>query len=103
MPDFFSENLATSVTPTDAGLVSLGQRGCVCIFNEDVATGNFAAVQCITDCSFLTLDTVEGAGASSPFHLLVSEATTCPAGTILYGPFTQVQNSGAEFAICYKA
>jgi len=104
MADFFNENLAPSVTQeTDAALVSLGQRGCVCIFDQGSATGNFAAVQCITDNVFITLDTVEGSGANSPFTTLVSESITIPAGTILYGPFITVQNSGSQVAILYKA
>lgn len=98
------ENITPSVTQeTDAALVSLGQRGCVCVFDENTVSGNFAAVQCITDCTFLTLDTAEGSGANSPFQLLVAEAIPVPAGTVIYGPFTVVQPSTVQFAICYKA
>lgn len=104
MANFFDENISPSVTgEVDAALVSLGQRGCVCIFDEANAIGNFAAVQCITDCVFLTLETVEGTGANSPFYPLVDQGITIPAGTILYGPFTLVQNSANQTAICYKA
>jgi hypothetical protein len=104
MADFFSENLAPSVTQeTDAALVALGQRGCVCIFDEAFAIGNFAAIQCITDNVFVTLDTVEGTGANSPFSPLVNNVVTFPAGTIIYGPFTTIQNSAGQSAICYKA
>jgi hypothetical protein len=98
------ENLTPSVTQeTDAALVSLGQRGCVSIFDGGTATGNFAAVQCITDNIFVALDTVEGSGANSPFFTLVNEGITVPAGTILYGPFTAVTNSGSQCFVAYKA
>jgi len=99
-----NENIGPSITgEVDAALVSLGQRGCVCIFDAGSATGNFAAVQCITDNIFVTLDTTEGSGANSPFATLVNEAIPIPAGTILYGSFTTVENSGSQAAICYKA
>lgn len=101
---FLDENISPSVTQeTDAALVSLGQRGCVCVYDEGTVSGNFAAVQCITACTFLTLDTVEGSGANSPFQLLVAEAISVPAGTVLYGPFTSVRPNTTQFAICYKA
>jgi hypothetical protein len=98
------ENKAPSVTgEVDAALVSLGQRGCVCRFDGGTATGNFAAVQCISDNIFVALDTVEGSGPNSPFFTLVNEGITVPAGTILYGPFTNVENSGGQTFIAYKA
>jgi hypothetical protein len=101
---FLDENISPSVTQeTDAALVSLGQRGCVCIYDGNGASGNFAAVQCITDTVFNALDTVEGSGANSPFQLLVSEAISVPAGTIIYGPFIYVEIDGSQFVICYKA
>lgn len=101
---FLDENITPSVTQeTDAALVSLGQRGCVCIYDNATATGNFAAVQCITDNIFLTLDTVQGIGLNSPFYPLIDGGVTFPAGTIIYGPFTEVINSGSQAAICYKA
>lgn len=98
------ENTSPSVTQeTDAALVALGQRGCVCIFDVGNATGNFAAIQCITDNVFTVLDTVEGSGVNSPFQVFINEGTTFPAGTIIYGPFTSVTNSAGQSAICYKA
>lgn len=98
------ENITPSVTQeTDAALVSLGQRGCVCITDEGSATGNFAAIQCITDNVFTTLDTVEGSGSNSPFYPLVFNNITIPAGTIIYGPFTSVASQATQTAICYKA
>ncbi len=101
---FFDENLAPSVTQeTDAALVALGQRGCVCVIGGESASGNFAAIQCITDTVFNGLETVEGAGAASPFFPLVDNAISVPAGTILYGPFTYIEIGGSQFVICYKA
>jgi len=103
---FFDENLAPSVTQeTDAALVSLGQRGCVCLYGETTssASGNFAAIQCITDTVFNFLETIEGSGAASPFSVFVDESLTVPAGTIIYGRFTYVEVGGGDVAICYKA
>ena len=99
-----NENITPSVTQeTDAALVALGQRGCVVIYNESAATGNFAAVQCITDSTFTSLDTVEGSNENSPFFPLVDNTITIPAGTVLYGPFTYVEIGSLQAAICYKA
>jgi hypothetical protein len=101
---FLDENLTPSVTQeTDASLVALGQRGCVCIFDGGSATGNFAAIQCITDCVFLALDTVEGADVNSPFYPLVGNGATIPTGTILYGPITYVDLNPGCIVIAYKA
>lgn len=98
MPDFFSENLAPSVTQeTDAALVSLGQRGCIA--TDSIATGNFVAIQCIQDCSFDLLTTVSGDG---DFFFLVDNGVTIPAGTIFYGAFTNISSTGGIY-IAYKA
>lgn len=98
MPNFFSENLAPSVTQeTDAALVSLGQRGCTA--TDGSLTGNFAAIQCITDCSFDSLTTVSGDG---DFFFLVDNGTTIPAGTIFYGAFTAISATTGTY-IAYKA
>jgi hypothetical protein len=104
MVDFFNENLVPSVTQeTDASLVSLGQRGCVCVYDANGApTGNFAAVQCITDCVFDALDTVNGSSANSPFFPFCDNGLTIPAGTILYAPFTLISATSGSF-IAYKA
>ena len=101
---FLDENISPSVTgEVDAALVSLGQRGCVCIYDANNATGNFAAVQCLLETTFDALDTVAGSGAESPFYPLVDNGVTFPAGTIIYGPFTYVSVSNASAVICYKA
>jgi hypothetical protein len=98
------ENISPSVTQeTDAALVSLGQRGCVCIYEANSATGNFAAVQCLTDVVFVALDTIEGSVADSAFYPLVDNGVTFPAGTIIYGRFTFVEISAGQAVICYKA
>ena len=98
MPNFFSENLAPSVTQeTDAALVSLGQRGCT--VSDSAVSGNFAAIQCIQDCSFDELTTVSG---TDDFFFLVDNGTTIPAGTIFYGAFTNISSLGGVY-IAYKA
>lgn len=99
------ENLAPSVTQeTDAALVSLGQRGCACVFDGGaVPTGNYAAIQCLADSVFVTLDTTDGSGAASPFSPLVDNGATIPAGTILYGPFTSIEINPGGIIVAYKA
>jgi hypothetical protein len=99
------ENLTPSVTQeTDAALVSLGQRGCACVFDGGaVPAGNYAAVQCLTDCVFVTLDTTEGTGLASPFFPLVDNGATVPAGTILYGPFVAAEVASGGIIVAYKA
>jgi hypothetical protein len=101
---FLNENISPSVTQeTDAALVSLGQRGCVCIYDASgSATGNFAAVQCITDCIFSTLNTVNGSSENSPFFPFVDSNLSIPAGTIFYAPFILVDANSGSF-IAYKA
>ena len=101
---FLDENLTPSVTQeTDASLVALGQRGCVSLFDGGTATGNFAAIQCLSDCVFAALDTVEGSDANSPFYPLVNNGATIPTGTILYGPITYIDLNSGGVAIAYKA
>jgi hypothetical protein len=98
------ENIGPSITgEVDAALVSLGQRGCVCVYDADSsATGNFAAVQCITDCVFDALDTVNGSSANSPFFPFCDNSLSIPAGTIFYAPFTLVGATSGSF-IAYRA
>lgn len=103
MPTFFDENISPSVTQeTDAALVSLGQRGCACSIDSAVPSGNYAAVQCLTDCSFDVLDTVYGSGSSSPFVDLCNASFLFPAGTIFYGPFKDISATSGTY-IAYKA
>jgi hypothetical protein len=92
---FLDENLSTSVTPTDAGLVSLGQRGFVYIADTTATPGNFAAIQIIADAQFSALSAL-----NSTVGGLVG--ITLSAGTIIYGPFTTF-TLGSGKVIAYKA
>lgn len=94
---FFDENISPSVTQeTDAALVSLGQRGAT--VSDSYITGNFAAIQCITDCTFDTLTTIR----TGEFSFFVDESTVIPAGTIFYGCFTEISSTGGTY-IAYRA
>ena len=95
MPTFFDENLATSVTPTDAGLVSLGQRGFIYTADTTLVEGNFAAIQIIADTVFSSLTAL-----NSTVGGLVG--VTLTAGTIIYGPFTSYDLTSGK-VIAYKA
>jgi hypothetical protein len=92
---FLDENLATSVTPTDAGLVSLGQRGFAYVADTTATPGNFAAIQIIADAQFSALSAL-----NSTVGGLVG--ITLSAGTIIYGPFTTF-TLGSGKVIAYKA
>lgn len=95
---FLDENISPSVTgEVDAALVSLGQRGCT--VTDGPVVGNFAAIQCITDCTFDELNTVSG---NADFSFFVNYATTIPAGTIFYGAFTAISVTAGTY-IAYKA
>jgi hypothetical protein len=96
MPDFFSENLAPSVTQeTDAALVSLGQRGFIYTDDTTLVNGNFAAIQIIADTVFTALTALD-----STVGGLVG--VTLTAGTIIYGPFTSYDLASGK-VIAYKA
>jgi hypothetical protein len=96
MPDFFSENLAPSVTQeTDAALVSLGQRGFIYTADTTLVEGNFAAIQIIADTVFSALTAL-----NSTVGGLVG--VTLTAGTIIYGPFTSYDLTSGK-VIAYKA
>ena len=95
MPTFFDENLATSVTPTDAGLVSLGQRGFIYTADTNLVEGNFAAIQIIADTVFSALTAL-----NSTVGGLVG--VTLTAGTVIYGPFTSYDLTSGK-VIAYKA
>jgi hypothetical protein len=94
---FFDENLAPSVTQeTDAALVSLGQRGAIAV--DGIAPGgNFAAIQCLTDCEFDGL-----VALNSDFTPILSPFLV-PSGTIFYGPFTSISATSGSIYIAYKA
>ena len=98
MPTFFDENIATSVTPTDAGLVSLGQRGFVFTDDTTAVDGNFAAIQIITDTIFASLTALN----STVGNLAGVSGITLTAGTIIYGPFTSYDLTSGK-VIAYKA
>jgi hypothetical protein len=104
MANFFNENISPSVTgEVDAALVSLGQRSCAVSFAAaGIPQGNYAAIQCLTDCTFDELDTVYGTATSSPFWDLVDNSFVFPAGTIFYGAFTVISGSSGTY-IAYKA
>ena len=95
MPTFFDENLSTSVTPTEAGLVSLGQRGFIYTDDTTLVNGNFAAIQIIADTVFSALTAL-----NSTVGGLVG--VTLTAGTIIYGPFTSYDLTSGK-VIAYKA
>jgi len=95
MPTFFDENIATSVTPTEAGLVSLGQRGFIYTDDTTLVEGNFAAIQIIADAVFSALTAL-----NSTVGGLVG--VTLTAGTVIYGPFTSYDLTSGK-VIAYKA
>lgn len=74
---------------------ALGQNGAIA--SESYVTGNFVAVQTITDAMiFDELNTAPSADFSALF------GQPLPAGTILYGPFTSVSSTGGYY-VAYKA
>lgn len=90
------ENISPSVTQeTDAALVSLGQRGFVYVGDTAATSGNFAAIQIISDTVFASLSAL-----NSTVGGLVGE--TLLSGTIIYGPFTNLQLTSGK-VIAYKA
>lgn len=93
---FLDENLSTSVTPTDAGLVSLGQRGFAYVADTTPTPGNFAAIQMVADTIFSSLTAI-----NSTIGGLVG--VTLTAGTIIYGPFTAFTLTSTGKVIAYKA
>jgi hypothetical protein len=97
MANFFDENISPSVTgEVDAALVSLGQRGAIAV--DGVAPGgNFAAIQCLTECEFDGLTAL-----NSDFSLILTPFLV-PAGTIFYGPFTSISATMGSIYIAYKA
>jgi len=91
------ENISPSVTgEVDALLTSLGQRGFVYVGDTSVTTGNFAAIQCLTDTVFSSLTALN----STVGGLVAS--TTLGTGTVIYGPFTAFTLSSGK-VIAYKA
>jgi len=79
----------------EIGRQSLGQYGAIASDGE--VTGNFVAIQIISDATIL--DVLE-TNSNSDFSILIGQSF--PAGTILYGPFVRVSSTGGTF-IAYKA
>lgn len=93
------ENLSPSVTQeTDAALVALGQRGFVFTDDTNAVTGNFAAIQIVSDAVFNTLTALN----STVGNLAGVSAVTLTSGTIIYGPFTGYDLTSGK-VIAYKA
>ena len=93
---FLDENISPSVTQeTDAALVSLGQRGFIYTADTVLVTGNFAAIQIISDTVFSALTAL-----NSTVGGLVG--VTLTAGTVIYGPFTSYDLTSGK-VIAYKA
>lgn len=80
---------------------TLGQNGAYCN-DGGYTTGEYCAIQCLTDCTFDFLDTTQGSGPNSPFDYIVANGTILPAGTIIYGSFTYISNTLGTW-IAYKA
>lgn len=79
----------------ELGRQALGQNGAIA--SDGIVTGNFVAVQVITDGTlFDLLDTAP----SADFSALLGQAIS--AGTVLYGPFTAIGSTGGFF-VAYKA
>jgi hypothetical protein len=90
------ENISPSVTgEVDALLTSLGQRGFIYTDDTNLVTGNFAAIQIISDTVFAALTAL-----NSTVGGLVG--VTLTAGTIIYGPFTSYDLTSGK-VIAYKA
>lgn len=90
------ENISPSITNSeDASLAALGQNGFVYVGDTTATTGNFAAIQVLSDCIFSSL-TALNSTVGGLVGLVIS------AGTIIYGPFTAFTLSSGK-VIAYKA
>jgi hypothetical protein len=99
MPDFFSENLTTSVTPTDAGLVALGQRGFDYVGDTTATVGNYASILTLANTQFSALTSLNSTFTPNAANFY---ALTIPANVTLYGPFTGFTLASGK-VMAYKA
>jgi hypothetical protein len=99
MPDFFSENLTTSVTPTDAGLVALGQRGFDYVGDTTAKTENYASILTLTNTQFSSLSSLNSSFTPNAANFY---ALTIPPNVTLYGPFTGFTLASGK-VMAYKA
>lgn len=91
---FFDENNSSSVgQEVKAALVDLGQLGS--ITTNKAIIGNFAAVQCITNCQF---EKISAINSDYTFFYGIN----IPAGTIFRGPFTEINPLSGVFT-AYKS
>jgi hypothetical protein len=99
MPTFFDENLATSVTPTDAGLVALGQRGFDYVGDTTAMTSNYASILTLANTQFSSLSSLNSSFTPNAANFY---ALTIPANVTLYGPFTGFTLASGK-VMAYKA
>jgi len=99
MADFFSENLTTSVTPTDAGLVALGQRGFDYVGDTTAMEGNYASILTLANTQFTSLSSLNSGFTPNAANFY---ALTIPANLTLYGPFTGFTLASGK-VMAYKA
>ena len=73
---------------------AIGRMGSVITTGGGPVTGNFYAIQFITDCTPTTFVVADGTGTYS--------GVTYQAGTVVYGDITSIRVSPGETFIAYK-
>lgn len=73
---------------------AIGNQGCVIQTGATAVTGDFYAVQFITDCTPTTFTVGNGTGTFT--------SVTYKAGTVVYGDITAVRVGASETFIAYK-
>ena len=73
---------------------SIAGSGLVVGSNTESITGNFYAIQCLTDCTFTTLNMSNLTGSLT--------GITIQSGSIIYGKITSVTASSNNSYILYK-
>jgi hypothetical protein len=96
---FLDENITTSVTPTDAGLVALGQRGFDYVGDTTAMVANYASILTLANTQFTALSSLNSDFTPNAANFY---ALTIPANITLYGPFTGFTLASGK-VMAYKA
>ena len=89
------QDYPSQITQLVGSLIINNSKGGACIFDTNLTSGNWTAIQVLTDTKFHTLT----GNVTGVANTLLGTAVLLPAGLVLFGSFTAIQlHSGSVIA-----
>lgn len=89
--------MANKIFVEDSSIGNMGSELCLGVVNKSGVTGQYYAIQFLTEVSPLAIRF-----ANSDGYAVAPGAVTFPAGTIVYGDLEQINTSAGDQFILYK-